>query len=76
MAHHTDTGKYYVRLTKNERIQHLVLMLSVGTLVLTGFMLEGERWVIESFGGAAKTIFYWRGILHRVAAIAVIGLGF
>lgn len=77
MAHHTDKDtKYYVRLNKVERFQHYVIMFSVGMLVLTGFMLEGEKWVIESFGSAGKTIFFWRGILHRVAAVSVISLGF
>lgn len=67
--------RYFVRMTRSERLQHLVLMLCVGTLVLTGFMLEGELWVIESFGSAGKTIFFWRGILHRVAGIGLILLG-
>ncbi len=64
--------RYFIRMTRSERIQHLILMLSVGILVITGFMLEGERWVIESFGSAGETIFYWRGILHRIAGITLI----
>lgn len=76
MVNHTDKKeKYYVRLNKIERFQHYLLMLSIGILVMTGFMLEGEKIVIEFFGGAAKTIFYWRGILHRIAAIMVMCLG-
>ena len=70
-----DGKRYFIRMTRSERIQHLVLMLSVGTLVITGFMLEGESWVIESFGSAGEIIFYWRGILHRIAGVSLIILG-
>lgn len=77
MAQHTNkkTEHYYVRMTRAERIQHLVLLISIALLVFTGFMLEGEKWVIESFGSAGKTIFFWRGVLHRVGAIGFIGVG-
>lgn len=66
----------FVRLTKNQRIQHVILFVSTGLLILTGFMLKGERWVIESFGGAGDTIFWWRGVIHRAAAVAVIAVCF
>lgn len=68
---HANHERFFLRLTRSERIQHAILFVSTGLLILTGFMLLGERWVIESFGAAGKTIFYWRGIIHRVAAVAV-----
>ncbi len=67
--------RYYVRMNRSERIQHLMLILSITTLVLTGFMLEGETWVINSFGSASKLIFFWRGILHRIAGVGFILIG-
>ncbi len=67
---HTNT-KYFVRLTKNQRIQHAVLFSSTGVLILTGFMLQGERWAIEMFGGAGDTIFWWRSLFHRLAGVTV-----
>ncbi len=70
-----STTRYYIRMNKVERIQHLILMCSIGVLVLTGFMLEGETWVIESLGSAGKVIFHWRGILHRIAGVTFISLG-
>lgn len=63
--------RYFVRLTKSQRIQHAVLFISTGLLIITGFMLKGERWVIELFGGAGDTIFWWRGVIHRAAGVAV-----
>lgn len=75
MAHTDKKVKYYVRLNAMERFQHYWIMIAVALLVFTGFMLEGEKWVIESFGSAGKTIFWWRGVLHRVGAIMIICLG-
>jgi len=69
--HNTANTKYFVRLTKNQRIQHAVLFSSTGLLILTGFMLQGERWAIEMFGSAGDTIFWWRSFIHRVAGVAV-----
>jgi formate dehydrogenase subunit gamma len=71
MTAHNNSERTFIRLTRSERIQHVILFVSTGLLILTGFMLLGERWVIDSFGAAGKTIFYWRGIIHRVAAVAV-----
>lgn len=68
---HETSGRTYIRLTKNQRIQHVILFSSTGLLILTGFMLQGERWAIEMFGSAGDTIFQWRSLLHRVAGITV-----
>lgn len=68
---HGKKERMFVRLTKSQRIQHAILFVSTGLLILTGFMLMGERWVIEMFGSAGNEIFYWRGIIHRVAGVAV-----
>lgn len=68
---HGHNEKTYVRLTKSERIQHIILVVSTTLLVFTGFMLMGEQFAIELFGPAGKTLFYWRGIVHRVAGVAV-----
>lgn len=70
----TESGvgeRSFVRLTKNQRIQHVILFVSTGLLILTGFMLQGERWAIEMFGSAGDSIFRWRSILHRLAGVVV-----
>lgn len=61
----------FVRLTKSQRIQHAILFTSTGLLILSGFMLQGEPWVIEMFGSAGDTIFWWRSLIHRIAGVAV-----
>jgi cytochrome b subunit of formate dehydrogenase len=76
MSKHETSSRSYVRLTKNQRIQHVVLFSSTGLLILTGFMLQGERWAIEMFGSAGDTIFQWRSFLHRVAGITVTSVCF
>ena len=71
MSSHGKQQRTFERLTKSQRIQHVILFTSTGLLILTGFMLMGERWVIELFGKAGDTIFYWRGIIHRIAGVTV-----
>lgn len=66
-----NTKRTFIRLSKSQRIQHAILFTSTGLLVLTGFMLQGERWAIELFGSAGNTIFWWRGVIHRIAGVAV-----
>lgn len=71
MSESGSSKRTFVRLTKSQRIQHAILFVSTGLLVLTGFMLQGERWAIELFGSAGDTIFWWRGVIHRIAGITV-----
>jgi len=64
----------FIRLTLNERIQHFLLMGSFITLVYTGFAMKfPEAWwaapLIRWEGG-----FAFRGLLHRIAAVVMIGL--
>ncbi|MEW8030149.1 MAG: cytochrome b/b6 domain-containing protein [Candidatus Thiodiazotropha sp.] len=66
-----QSQRQFVRLTKNQRIQHVILFTSTGLLILTGFMLQGEKWVIEMFGSAGDTIFWWRSLIHRIAGVSV-----
>ncbi len=60
-----------VRLTLNERVQHLLLMVCVILLMLSGLSLRfADTWlgraVIAAEGGMAS-----RGLLHRVAAVGL-----
>jgi cytochrome b subunit of formate dehydrogenase len=71
MSGNGNTKRTFIRLTKSQRIQHAILFSSTGLLILTGFMLQGERWAIELFGSAGDAIFYWRGVIHRIAGVAV-----
>ncbi len=61
-----------VRMSGNQRAQHLVLLLSFFVLVITGFALKyPESWFAAGLGMGEKA----RGVLHRVAAAALIAAG-
>ncbi|MGB9697148.1 MAG: formate dehydrogenase subunit gamma [Ignavibacteria bacterium] len=68
-----DTRKY-LRLTINERIQHIFLLSSFITLVITGFALKYPEtfWVKGLYAVLGKNAFEWRGIIHRIAAVIMI----
>ncbi len=70
---HRVSRRLYLRMTVSERIQHLSLMLSFFTLVITGFMLKyPDAWWVVSIRNISSHIFEIRGILHRVAAVVMI----
>jgi formate dehydrogenase gamma subunit len=72
LAHYRG-GHGQVRLTLNERVQHVLLLVSFITLVVTGFALKYPH----SFW--AEPIVQWekdfplRGWLHRIAGVVLIG---
>jgi cytochrome b subunit of formate dehydrogenase len=60
-----------VRMSLNQRVQHLTLLTSFFVLVITGFALKfPDSWFAAMVGG--ETV---RGIVHRVAAVVLISLG-
>jgi cytochrome b subunit of formate dehydrogenase len=61
-----------VRMTENQRWQHLVLLTSFIVLVITGFALKfPNSWFAEVLGMGEKL----RSITHRVAGVILIGAG-
>ncbi|NOY05356.1 MAG: cytochrome B [Chlorobi bacterium] len=63
----------YVRMTRNERIQHFLMMASFFTLVFTGFGLRypDAWWVtwIRDIGG--EPAFALRSLMHRIAGVVM-----
>jgi heme/copper-type cytochrome/quinol oxidase subunit 2 len=63
-----------VRLTLNERLQHVLLLVSFIVLVVTGFALKFP----ESFWAAPlvkwERSFPLRGLVHRIAAVVLMGV--
>ncbi|HET7441575.1 MAG TPA: cytochrome b/b6 domain-containing protein [Terriglobales bacterium] len=60
------------RMTRNQRIQHLILFTSFIVLVITGFALKfPDSWFASLLGLGEKV----RGITHRVAGVVLIGMG-
>lgn len=68
----TANERQFLRLTKSQRIQHIVLVISTTVLILTGFMLQADKWLIDSFGEYGDIVFSIRGWLHRIAGVTVI----
>jgi len=67
--------KKYLRMTLNERIQHLNLFINFTILVITGFALKYPEafWVSPIVDApAGMTI---RGFLHRLCGVATVTLG-
>jgi cytochrome b subunit of formate dehydrogenase len=67
-------GRLHLRLTWNERIQHLILLLAVLLLAISGLALRFHdsfigRLLIGLEGGIEG-----RGLIHRLAALILIGL--
>ena len=68
--------RLYVRMTLAERIQHGTLLVSFISLVLTGFALRNpDAWWVEPIRNLSPWMFELRGILHRIAAVVLVGAG-
>ncbi len=66
------TRRWYLRMTRGERLQHGALAVSFFTLVYTGFALKFPEswpfaWLARLEGGYA-----WRSLIHRGAAIVMV----
>jgi cytochrome b subunit of formate dehydrogenase len=60
------------RMSLHQRWQHVILFTSFITLVITGFALKfPDSWFATLLGMSEKV----RGITHRVAGVALIGIG-
>jgi len=63
----------YLRMTVSERIQHAILALSFITLIITGFMLKFPYvWWVKAIRNVVEQAFIYRGLFHRIAAVAMI----
>ncbi|HKZ78379.1 MAG TPA: cytochrome b/b6 domain-containing protein [Pyrinomonadaceae bacterium] len=61
-----------VRLTKNQRLQHWLLLSSFIVLVFSGFALQyPDSWLAWLLGSSE----YLRRVIHRVAAVVMLGAG-
>ena len=68
--------RLYLRMTLHERLQHGVLVLSFGLLVVTGFMLRfPEAWWVVAIRNLSAGAFEWRGLIHRFAGVVLLGAG-
>jgi len=63
---------YFIRLNLSERVQHLIFVICFIILVITGFMTKIPKDMLVWLGGAGKTVFYYRSVLHRTAGVIMI----
>jgi cytochrome b subunit of formate dehydrogenase len=60
------------RMTRSQRIQHIILLASFIALVLTGFALKyPDSWFASLLSLGEKA----RGLIHRIAAVLLMGVG-
>jgi cytochrome b subunit of formate dehydrogenase len=67
-----EGGRWFVRMTTSERVQHGLLAASFSILVFTGFALKFPEtwifaWLARLEGGYA-----WRSLVHRGAALVMV----
>ena len=68
----SDGHRYFVRLNFNERVQHMIFLICFIVLAITGFMLKLPEDVVAKFGETRDVVFYYRGLLHRIAGTIMI----
>jgi formate dehydrogenase gamma subunit len=71
-SHHAGEEKHYIRLNVLERIQHHLVWTTFVTLAITGFMVEFPESWLSIFDPYRENVFYWRGLIHRIAAVIMI----
>jgi cytochrome b subunit of formate dehydrogenase/nitrate/TMAO reductase-like tetraheme cytochrome c subunit len=72
VARHRAQTHTVLRMTPNQRHQHLILLTSFFVLVVTGFALKyPDSWFAALLGMSER----WRSIIHRVAGVLLIADG-
>ena len=69
--HAHAAGRWFVRMTLAERIQHALLATSFFTLVYTGFALKFPENVLFHWMTKLEGAYSWRSVTHRVAAVVM-----
>ena len=62
----------FVRMGRNERLQHMLVIVTFVLLILTGLPLLLPRMRVFHWVFSAQKSFYIRGLIHRAAAIGLI----
>jgi formate dehydrogenase gamma subunit len=71
-AKRSDPNRVVVRMNRNQRIQHFILVVSFTVLVISGFALVWPGSVLGRIFGSGEQLRRW---VHRIAAIVMIALG-
>lgn len=76
LIEHGKVPDTFYRMSVNQRVQHLVLLVSFTVLALTGFALKIPDEAGRALGTFGDAIFSLRGVLHRIAAAWMLGGSF
>jgi cytochrome b subunit of formate dehydrogenase len=75
IVHEQYGSAQFVRMSLNERFQHAAMLISFILLVITGFMLRyPDSWWDFPIRQLSNRFFEVRGLVHRAAAIILIGI--
>ncbi len=71
---HKSVGvkRYFIRLNFSERVQHMIFVICFVILAITGFMLKLPEDVVNKLGETRDVLFFYRGIIHRLAGTTMI----
>jgi formate dehydrogenase gamma subunit len=73
LEHERHGHRLYLRMTLSERLQHVFLLVSFITLVITGFMLRfPETWWVQGIRNLSGEVFELRSWIHRIAGVVMI----
>jgi cytochrome b subunit of formate dehydrogenase len=72
IMHRDAYPRTVTRMTSSQRWQHLTLLLSFFTLVITGFALKYPDSFLSLIPGMGERV---RGVIHRIAGVIMIGAG-
>lgn len=73
IKHEQHGHALYLRMSLNERIQHISLVVSFMLLVITGFMLRfPNAWWVVSIRNISEHAFELRSIIHRISAVVMV----
>lgn len=73
LIEHGKVPETFFRMSINQRVQHIVLLVSFAVLAITGLALKIPAETAAALGPAGDAIFDLRGTLHRIAAAWMIG---
>jgi cytochrome b subunit of formate dehydrogenase len=67
----------YLRMTLEERLQHIIMAVSFILLVITGFMLRfPDTWWVSHIRDISEEGFEYRSLIHRISAVVMIAVCF
>lgn len=69
-----DERADFLRMTRQERVQHVVMIVSFALLVATGLPLVFYEWKPLALVFPSGSAFALRGTIHRTGAVLLIGL--